>query len=312
MCTLLPLNFLVFSLLKERGFLTPVGLLRGTFVVAQVVLVALLNRPEAGGAGQFLSRSFMRADLLGVGPIPQLGLLAFGAAILALGVRLAYTGAKLDAGSIGALLASAAALHAAGQTGPTDILLNSAALLLLVSVVQDSRGKAYVDELTEIPGRRAMEEALLRLGSRYAIAMADVDHFKKFNDKHGHDVGDQVLRAVAARLRNVGGGGRVFRYGGEEFAIVFRGRTVEEVFDHLEAVRESISDEPFTIRGTDRPKKKPEKKPAKSRSGKRLKVTVSIGVAEVGGELDTPAVVMEAADKALYKAKKRGRNRVVA
>lgn len=80
---------------------------------------------------------------------------------------------------------------------------------------------AYQDELTSLPGRRALKEYLLKLGSEYTIAMFDIDHFKKFNDTHGHDVGDQVLRMVASKLATVSGRGKSFRYGGEEFTLVF-------------------------------------------------------------------------------------------
>ena len=66
------------------------------------------------------------------------------------------------------------------------------------------------------------------LGPRYVLAMADVDHFKSFNDTHGHDTGDQVLKLVAARLAQVKGGGRAFRYGGEEFTVLFPDRTLDE------------------------------------------------------------------------------------
>lgn len=70
--------------------------------------------------------------------------------------------------------------------------------------------------------------------------MADVDHFKAFNDTHGHDVGDQVLRMVAAQLRRVSGGGYAYRYGGEEFTLVFPGKTAVEAMPYLETVRQAI------------------------------------------------------------------------
>ena len=85
--------------------------------------------------------------------------------------------------------------------------------------------------------------------------MTDVDHFKKFNDTYGHDVGDQVLRMVAARLKKVTGGGKAYRYGGEEFTIVFAGKTMEECQPHLEAVREAIENYAMQLRDKDsRPK----------------------------------------------------------
>ena len=81
---------------------------------------------------------------------------------------------------------------------------------------------AFRDELTGLPGRRALNEKLQRMGRVYTLAMADVDHFKAFNDTHGRR-GDQVLRMVAAQLRRVSGGGHAYRYGGE-FTLVFPAR----------------------------------------------------------------------------------------
>jgi diguanylate cyclase (GGDEF)-like protein len=137
-----------------------------------------------------------------------------------------------------------------------------------------------------------------------------VDHFKKVNDVHGHDVGDQVLRMVATCLRRVAGGGRAYRYGGEEFAVIFPNKNLERALPHLEELRETIARAGFIIRGRKRPKNKPEKK-AKASSGKaKVQVTVSIGVATRNDKNSTPEQLIKAADQALYKAKKDGRNQV--
>ncbi len=77
----------------------------------------------------------------------------------------------------------------------------------VLSALRSSHEMAYRDELTGLLGRRALNERLQGLGRRYAIAMLDIDHFKKFNDSYGHDVGDEVLRLVATRISSVGGGG---------------------------------------------------------------------------------------------------------
>ena len=145
--------------------------------------------------------------------------------------------------------------------------------------------------------------------------MADVDHFKAFNDTHGHDVGDQVLRMVAAQLRRVSGGGHAYRYGGEEFTLVFPGKTAAESMPHLEAVRRAI--EAYQMRLRDKPARPRTDQAGLRRRGARggrntrpLRVTVSIGVAERGDALRAPEAVIKAADQALYKAKDGGRNQV--
>src|SRR5207248_1801696 len=85
--------------------------------------------------------------------------------------------------------------------------------------------------------RRALEGRLTGLGPTYAIGMIDVDNFKQFNDAHGHHIGDQVLKLVAARLATIEGGGTSYRYGGEEFCVLFSDRTLEQALPHLERLR---------------------------------------------------------------------------
>ncbi len=249
-------------------------------------------------------------------PLPQSGL-----AMLALGLLIAVGAtvlrqAPIEWGLAGALVACALALHTIGTPRSTALWLTAAALIVAVSVLQDSFRMAFRDELTALPSRRALNEALAGLGKHYAIAMLDVDHFKKFNDTHGHDVGDQVLRMVAAQIGRVGGGGRAFRYGGEEFTVLFSGRDADEVLPALEAVRASIEGYRMQLRAPDRPpaaKKGRSKRavgPVKNGGSKTVAVTISIGVAERNSRATTPEAVIKAADKALYRAKHKGRNQV--
>ncbi|WP_137823347.1 diguanylate cyclase [Pseudomonas sp. D(2018)] len=185
-------------------------------------------------------------------------------------------------------------------------------LALTASVAHEAYQMAFRDELTGLPGRRALNERLRRLGRNYVLAMTDVDHFKKFNDTYGHDVGDQVLRLVASRLRKVGGGGKAYRYGGEEFTILFPGKSVEDCMPHLEAVRQAIEQYQMHLRDQVSRPKSDETGRAKrgAPSGQTASVTISIGVAGRDAEQRTPEEVIKAADQALYSAKSAGRNRV--
>ena len=129
--------------------------------------------------------------------------------------------------------------------------MSAAALTsLCISLAHEGFHMAFRDELTGLPGRRALNESC-NAWAGSTLAMADVDHFKVFNDTHGHDVGDQVLRMVAAQLRRVSGGGHAYRYGGEEFTLVFPGKTAAESMPHLEAVRRAI--EAYQMRLRDKP-----------------------------------------------------------
>ncbi|MFC3150183.1 diguanylate cyclase [Litoribrevibacter euphylliae] len=194
----------------------------------------------------------------------------------------------------------------------STLMLLAAVLSLLIYLMQQSWQLVYLDELTGLPGRRALNETMQGLGRKYTIAMMDVDHFKKFNDTYGHDIGDQVLKMVAARINEVTGGGKPFRYGGEEFTIVFSGKSVEQTLAHLEAVRTAIENYQMTIRRQDRPKDhdegKKQRKKQSSDDTEQVSVTISIGVAQRTSEDKDPNVVLKSADKALYRAKESGRN----
>ncbi len=193
----------------------------------------------------------------------------------------------------------------------SSILFSAAAIALIIGLLRSSFEMAYRDELTGLLGRRALNEKLLALGRSYTIAMLDVDHFKKFNDTHGHDVGDDVLKIVARHINRVAGGGTPYRYGGEEFCIIFPGKTLKSCTPHLETVRLAIRDYPIALRDKSNRPLSSKEGTAKRRSKPRAKtvsVTISIGVAERTPDINDPQQVLKTADDALYRAKQQGRN----
>ncbi len=240
------------------------------------------------------------------------GSLNWLAALLLL-VRAVRTSSPLLAGLGGSLAVTAPQL--AGATGflPVGLAYTAATMMILVGVLESIHKRAYRDALTDLPGRRSLDDTLGQLGRRYAIAMLDVDHFKRFNDRYGHDAGDEVLKMIAARSAQIRGG-RPFRYGGEEFAVVFTGRAVAGADDAMEDFRRRLAKTPFVIRRRPRPKTRSRQgRPARRRmpvTCPKVKVTVSIGLAQPAGRTTKATDVLKAADKALYKAKRGGRNRV--
>ncbi len=304
---LLPLNLVFFSLGSEKGTFTLCGGLRFAAILAQVAAGTWLYRHHLHQALEVLNMSVPLLKPLPALKIGHAGLLAAaGGWVFFLGRFLRRPGA-FEASYFWCYTAAFAALALSAEQ---RVLFTVAGLILLVGILESFHFMAFRDELTGLPARRALNEALDQLGKRYVVAMVDIDFFKKFNDRYGHDVGDQVLRMVATRLGGVKGGGRAFRYGGEEFSLLFPGKTVEEAMPHLEQVRQGIAQTDFSLRGRWRPRRKPEPPKARKGGGKSLRVTVSIGACERGGGKKTSAQVLKAADQALYRAKKSGRNRV--
>ncbi|EKO3839410.1 GGDEF domain-containing protein [Vibrio harveyi] len=184
-------------------------------------------------------------------------------------------------------------------------------LLIIIYSTSASHQLAFTDSLTLIPSRRALDLDLKHMGRKFTIAMLDVDHFKKFNDTYGHDTGDDVLKMVASRLMKTQGGAKVYRFGGEEFTIVFKGKYTEDCETHVEEVRELIAQYEMILRDQDnRPE---DNKQGRKKRGnavpkkKTVSVTASFGVAD-SRSARNPADVIKLADDALYKAKKAGRN----
>jgi GGDEF domain-containing protein len=152
----------------------------------------------------------------------------------------------------GALVWSLGAVFLALRVAPvarnSTIFWAASAGILGTTVIENCYLLAYHDELTTLPSRRALHEAIQRLKPPYSIAVVDIDHFKRFKDNYRHETGDEVLRMVAANLGRVTGGGQAYRCGGEEFSIVFPGKTTIEVLPHLEKLRETVQDSTFRLR----------------------------------------------------------------
>lgn len=163
---------------------------------------------------------------------------------------------------------------------------------------QELSVQATIDSLTGLPNRRMLQQTLNELcrstndgnKKQFSLIMVDADHFKLYNDTHGHQAGDSVLRKIAKVMSvNIGQGDLAARYGGEEFVLVIRGGDKGYALSVAEQIRSSISNQ--TCRTTP--------------------VTVSMGVAEYPKDGITPVEVIEKADQALYQAKITGRNRIV-
>jgi GGDEF domain-containing protein len=318
---LLPLNFVLLSLRKERGFSFSSVAPPSLFLFVQSVIVGVLCRPESSAAVRALHHPLPA-------PLPFATLLAFAAAAVLLLTRFLLFHKPVESGLLWALAASFLALYFGGVGRIPTAYFAVAAFLLAGAIVETSYMLAYHDELTTLPSRRAFHDALLRLQPPYSIAMVDIDHFKRCNDTYGHDTGDQVLRLVASRLARVSGGGQAYRCGGEEFAILFPSKTTAEVLEHLEKLRADIEASTLRLRGPDRrqeargPDRRNQRARGRAQTGHairqlaratpsaELSVTASIGVATSRQENQSAEDVIQAADKALYRAKAAGRNRI--
>ena len=293
---MVPVGLGALALLADHPATSSRGLVQ-LLPAALVVGCCMLFRPLPEGAAAAV-------------PLPEQWVwgLLLAASVVALFSYLFRRGV-VDASFLPALAAVALAVFETDGGGTGVAALAAAEGTLLVAGAEEAYRLAFQDELTGLPGRRAFEEAIRRLRGTYAIAMVDIDRFKDFNDRFGHDAGDQVLCMVARELGRVPAGGRPFRYGGEEFVLLFPGVDRETALGATEAVRVAISRRRFHLRGPDRPKTRP-RRPRPSSSTAAVTISVSAGVAAPGPDRRHPRQVFLAADAALYRAKDAGRNRV--
>ena len=238
-------------------------------------------------------------------PIPAI--VAFGIAGMSLVVLFLVRRSSVEPGLLWALAAMFLGMNQMMMPEALLLYAGTASLMLVFAVLDHGYDIAYRDELTGLPGRRAFNHIMEQLGGNYALAMCDVDNFKQLNDTYGHETGDQILRMVAVKLSQVGGGGRAFRYGGEEFLLVFRGLSARDAHPFVEKVRSAIAGGGFVVRGADRPPRKPVSLPT-TRNRTTITITVSAGIAGRSQRHSSAELVLDAADAALYRAKEAGRN----
>ncbi|MGE5322222.1 MAG: GGDEF domain-containing protein [Actinomycetota bacterium] len=300
---LLPVNLLVIAFVKERGIVSRTGRRRLGIGAIQVIAMAALCLPFMASVTASLQQSFLPALLSDWSHLSQAALACFIICTGIMTVPLIRRYRAVESSLFWAMICSFIALRSGIHNHLSGIFFATGELAILVALMETSYSMAYLDELTQLPSRRALNEALMKLPETYTVAMLDVDHFKKFNDSYGHESGDQALRLVASKLARIAGGGKAYRYGGEEFAVLFPGKPSDEVFVFLDRMRKIIEQSTFTVRGSERRGKR------RVRGGKKqTNVTVSIGVASTSVDQFTASEVLRIADQALYKAKGKGRN----
>jgi diguanylate cyclase (GGDEF)-like protein len=300
---LLPINLVLLSLMREKGIVTAAGRMRLLFLAVQAVV-----------AGWVCRSALLTGPLLQLTPsaVPRHAGAVVAASMVVTALKSVRTGSPLDAAIFGMLWALALAGMKLGEGHASAVFTAAAGFIACMAILQDSHNMAFRDDLTGLPSRRALNESMSGLGRTFTVAMIDIDHFKNINDTYGHDFGDQVLRMVAARIKGKISGGKAFRYGGEEFAVIYPRRNIDDVVPGLEELRRDIADYRLRLREKNRPQKRSQgiKLRSGGTEGHSVSVTISIGVAGRDDRRKKVEEVFQSADRALYEAKDRGRNRL--
>lgn len=307
---MLPIHMALISIYKERGLFTPVGIVRiGVIALSYLILYLMWQYGNLALYLQNLPMSMLEMVLHDY-YLSQAAAWVFAICLLPVIASFVFRKTYTDAALLAAIISALIMLSWFNRPLISALFVSASLIALGISVLQNSYQMAFIDELTGIPARRALQNKFSTLGKKYSLAMCDIDHFKQFNDTYGHDVGDQVLRMVAAKLAKVSGGGKAYRYGGEEFTLVFPGKDEKEALPYIEELRETIANYPMHIRNQDRPddNDQGEKMRKTDSSTEVVSVTISIGVCEKTPDILDPQLVIKKADEALYASKKNGRN----
>jgi diguanylate cyclase (GGDEF)-like protein len=307
-----PCLLLSYAFMPEQNCRQPLGIAAIALAPVIIILLARLLAFDSNlffdSAQQALSSSIFGSHL---SAMPTLLYLIAFSSCLSLCI---YRQQPLESSLLGCILMNYVTFGWIQLSSISAFMFTGIGVLLSINLTGSLLSIGYRDELTQLANRRALKQSAKSLRGSYAVAMVDADYFKKINDQYGHDLGDQALRVIAGLLRKTADGGKAFRYGGEEFCLLFKGKSRQEVIDTLENIRQAIANYDMVIRDKKhRPKasKQGEKRRGASRRNSDLRLTVSIGVAssDNSGHFDQ---VLKKADKALYRAKACGRNQVQA
>lgn len=304
----IPIAFILLAVTGEKGITTKHGLTKGLIFISLILIVLV----DAGSKNSFFAKlkstGLIPGNADNIQSIPSVSVFLFVLCLCVMLVRYFIKSGIMDIAFTGVAMGGFVILHFTDYPSVLSIFYSAAFLTFIIALFEASYSLAYRDTLTNLLSRRAMEQEILRLGGKYAIAMLDIDHFKRVNDTYGHKVGDDVLKMIAALIEKNIRGGKAFRYGGEEFVVIFPKKSAKDVSKLLDNLRIGIEKRLLVLRSANRPKKKPKRKQYRKNNSGMVRVTVSIGIADKNERMTSAVEVIEAADKALYRAKKNGRN----
>jgi diguanylate cyclase (GGDEF)-like protein len=311
LAVLLPVNLAAYSALPERDPATARGFARLLPILAQVAVVGLMVRAGVPALRAWMDQRWLDGDWTQWTTVPQVGVAAFAGAVLFVAVRYILQRDPIAIGLLWALCSSFLALHGISRGWDPTGFFVTGGWVLIGSLLEATCRWATHDRVTELPERHVLNRLLHRLGSPHFLALVRVDHFARIRKVFGREVADQVLRMVAAQLQRTPGE-MVFRYGKDEFAVLFEGTSAAQAIPHLEHVRRMIASYGFVVRGPGRRRTEPSV--AARPAGPRvvLNITVSIGAAERESHKIRPRHVIRAAHQALRHAIEGGRNQVIA
>jgi len=305
---LLPLNLAVVVWLGDENPFAGRGALLFAITLLQAAVIAVLLNPQLSPVSDALDVPLASSRLSTWTGLSRLSVFSFLAALGLLVARFFLHGQTLAAGAAWALVASFLALDGVSSGGPVGVHFAAAGVLLLVGAAWEPRQVIATDEITRLPTRIELMRALRRLTTRYTVAFVEVDDYAHFRGEHGVEAAQRMLRLIAKRLRRTAHGAQAYYCEGAVFAVLFPRLSGKLAIRHLDAVRIAVEDVTVEVSVAEPP---PASRLARAGVVERtVSVTISAGVAESDKPGEDPKPVLEAAERALARARAAGMNRV--
>jgi diguanylate cyclase (GGDEF)-like protein len=303
---LIPLTILLLTLVKHDAILTRTTLLWGLFILLQAMIAGWLAHSYPTMIGTALNSAFLPPTSWSY--VGQPAMLAVGIALTLQITQALVAQSEIEKGFVWAHIAVVVALYSVQMGWEPRPFLALAGLILVMSLMQASYRSAFRDEVTRLPGSRAFEMAVKRLGRRFSLAIVEIDQLKEINNQFGRSVGDQVLTLVAKKIVHASGKGKVFAYDAEHFVLLFPATSPQDTLVSLEQIRKAVEAACFVLQNRKLVRNLRRTGGHTDAASEDLPVTVSIGVCGTDNGAGMLTGIVKTAYQAVHGAKSEGGN----
>jgi diguanylate cyclase (GGDEF)-like protein len=305
---LIALNFIIVTILPEKGIQNKNGihlLLLMSFELMFLIWIVNLT-PEL--FLKYLYYPYFVSEIFDLSPMYQSSIIINVIVFFILLIKAILKQQVVFTGYLGAFISIVLAQHFINTPITSMVYFSVACLILIMAISLNSYRLSKIDIITELPSLRSFKGQLKKLDDHFCIALVDIDEFKEMTDEYGQDVCDQILRMIASRSLLLGRKGFPYRYGDQEFALIFYDMQLHEANKYLATLCDSIANEPFMLRSSKRPFFKPNFTPSLGQSARNSKyksipISVSVGIAEKKPHHNNASDVLTTAREALDRAK---------
>ncbi|MFV2059380.1 MAG: GGDEF domain-containing protein [Gammaproteobacteria bacterium] len=305
---IIAINFIIVFMTQEKGIHNKTGLHLLLLLAFELMILIWFVNITPDLLLKYLYYPFFGSEIFDLTPMYQSTIIINAITFLILLINAIIKQKITITGYLGAFIAIVLTQHYINTPITSVMFYTVASLILILTISLNSYRLSKIDLITELPSRRTFKSQLKKLNEHFCIALIDIDDFKIMTDEYGQDVCDQILRMIASRSRHLGRKGFPYRYGDQEFAIIFYDMQLHEANKYLATLCDSIANEPFLLRSKKRPLFKPNYiapvgRAERNTKYKSIPISVSVGIAEKKPHHQNSFDVLTTSREALNRAK---------